>query len=128
MNQNAIQKRALGKYGEELACVFLKDNGYTIVERNYRFHHKEIDIIARELNKLVVVEVKTRSKNPYLSGSWSMTKQKIASVTSAGYAYAQMHTPNDGVRFDSIICQENNDGSFSITHEKDAFCAPWRVY
>lgn len=53
--------RKIGQYGEDLACDFLKKNGYTILERNVRFSKFcEIDIIAKFKNELVFVEVKTR--------------------------------------------------------------------
>jgi len=51
----------LGKRGEDLACSYLHDHGYIIVERNWRCVTGEIDIVAREGSTLVVVEVKTRS-------------------------------------------------------------------
>ncbi len=125
---SATHNQNLGKIGENLACDYLIKQGYVILERNYRYHHKEIDIIAREQNTIVVVEVKTRSVNPVFDGSWAINRKKIANITSAGYAYADKHLPNDGVRFDSIICQQNADGDFTITHEKDAFYAPCKFY
>jgi len=49
-----------GKYGEDLACVYLKKIGYKIIERNFRIRGGEIDIIARDGETLVFVEVKTK--------------------------------------------------------------------
>jgi len=49
-----------GKQGEELAAQFLMEKGYEILERNWRNRHKEIDIIAKDGEELVIVEVKTR--------------------------------------------------------------------
>ena len=50
----------LGKKGEEIAAQYLSEKGYEILERNWRNRHKEIDIIAKDGNELVIVEVKTR--------------------------------------------------------------------
>ena len=51
----------LGKKGEQLAVDFLIENGYDIVERNYRFNKAEVDIIAQKEDVLAIIEVKTRS-------------------------------------------------------------------
>ena len=51
---------SLGKKGESLAVKYLKERGYTIVETNFRYERAEIDVIAKEKNVLVFVEVKTR--------------------------------------------------------------------
>lgn len=122
----AGQNAALGKLGENLACDFLLNLGYSIIDRNIRVHHKELDIVALDGGKLIVVEVKTRSSDSLLDGSWGLTHRKIANVTSAGYEYAQTHFSDIPVRFDSVICQQNHDGTFSINHEKEAFYAPWK--
>ena len=52
---------SLGKTGEKLACRYLSKNGYLILETNWRYGRKEIDIIAKENNILIIAEVKTRS-------------------------------------------------------------------
>ena len=49
-----------GTIGEELACRYLESLGYTIHERNWRYGHKEVDIIAQWGPTLVIAEVKTR--------------------------------------------------------------------
>ena len=56
----------LGKLGEELATQFLTEKGYEILEKNWRNKHKEIDIVAKDGNELVIVEVKTRQKIPLM--------------------------------------------------------------
>lgn len=56
-----MQKKELGKKGEEIAIRFLKKNGYKIIERNYVCKVGEMDIIAREKDTLVFIEVKTRT-------------------------------------------------------------------
>ena len=50
----------LGKAGEAIAVAHLESKGYRILERNWRLGHEEIDIIARDGNFIVVVEVKTQ--------------------------------------------------------------------
>lgn len=54
------QRLALGAYGEEVAAAYLCEQGYTLIERNFRCPLGEIDIIAKKRLDLVFVEVKTR--------------------------------------------------------------------
>ena len=56
-----INKKELGKIGEEISSNYLKKCGYKIIERNYRCRSGEIDIIAKDKEELVFIEVKTRS-------------------------------------------------------------------
>ena len=51
----------VGKFGENIACMFLKKHGYKIVERNYLRKWGELDIVAKKARKLCFVEVKTVS-------------------------------------------------------------------
>lgn len=51
----------IGKFGEDVACVFLKKHGYKIIERNYSKKWGELDIVAKKAGKLCFVEVKTVS-------------------------------------------------------------------
>ncbi len=55
-------KKEIGTRGEELACSYLTDEGYSIVERNFRVSHDEIDIIAENDKYIVFAEVKTRAQ------------------------------------------------------------------
>ena len=61
----AVNKRAAGADKEQLAARYLVDNGYTVLERNFRNKTGEIDIIAKKDNYIVFVEVKYRSNNKY---------------------------------------------------------------
>jgi len=54
-----MDKSFIGKFGEDLACQYLKNKGYTIIERNFRKKWGELDIIAKNRGVLVFVEVKT---------------------------------------------------------------------
>jgi len=57
-----LSKKELGEKGEQLAVDFLIENGFEIIERNYRYGHGEIDIIAKDPsdNFTAFIEVKTR--------------------------------------------------------------------
>jgi len=82
-------KRETGDYGEELARRFLKNLSYEIVEQNYHFGHGEIDIIARDKETLVFVEVKYRHNLEYGPPELAISnsKQKQIKRTAEAYLY-----------------------------------------
>ena len=59
------RRRALGEYGERLAARYLRDAGFTVLDRNWRCEVGEIDLVARLDDCLVVCEVKTRRHEDY---------------------------------------------------------------
>ena len=60
-----IKRKELGRKGEEVAVAFLKNQGYKIIERNYRCQRGEIDIVARDKEGIAFIEVKTRKSLKY---------------------------------------------------------------
>jgi len=76
-----------GKYGEDLACAYLKKLGYKIVERNFRIRGGEIDIIALDGKTLVYVEVKTRSSYRFGRPEEAVTPWKIKFLERAAKFY-----------------------------------------
>lgn len=82
----------IGRFGEDAAVEFLKKNGYTVIERNYRSGRNEIDIIASDKNYLVFVEVKARTCNasgelPFGAPSSSVTYSKQQRTLAAANEY-----------------------------------------
>lgn len=69
---------ALGKHGESLAADFLRTQGFHLLVKNWRCRHGELDLIMRDGNSLVAVEVKTRSGWGYGSPLEAITAQKAA--------------------------------------------------
>lgn len=111
----------LGNRGESLAVKFLKRQGYKILERNFRLRSGEIDIVARDGDKLVFVEVKTRSSSnqEFLRTSVNRGKEKRLSKTASYYLGKQKYQGMTG-RFDVIFVVADN-GKTRIEHIKDAF-------
>ena len=58
-------RSSLGEQGERVACGFLKEHGYEILERNYKCKLGEIDVIARRRGRLAFVEIKTRTSTQF---------------------------------------------------------------
>ncbi len=114
----------LGKRGEELAVQYLTENGYEILERNWRNKHKEIDIIAKDGETLVVVEVKTRQSDDHGEPDLAVTRQKQTRLIYAANAYIFNNGLDVSTRFDVISIFFNN-GSPVIDHIEDAFLPHW---
>ena len=79
-------RRSLGQLGEDLACDFLRGIGHTILERNFRSGHLEIDIISFDADGIHFVEVKTRRENvqapPQESVDWRKQKRIVHAAQS----------------------------------------------
>jgi putative endonuclease len=110
----------LGKFGEELAEGFLKQNGYTILETNWTFQKAEIDIIAQKENILAVVEVKTRSSIEFGLPQDFVKPRKIQLLVKAVNEYVVSNDLDVAVRFD-IIAIYKADKEYKIDHIQEAF-------
>jgi putative endonuclease len=110
----------LGKRGEILACSFLKEKGYSILQTNWRRGKLEIDIIALDGDELVFIEVKTRASSLFGEPENAVTPQKRRHLIQAANAYVIKSHYDKGSRFDviSIIIEKNQ---VTIHHIPDAF-------
>ena len=117
----------LGKWGEDEAALYLEDEGYTIIDRDWRLGRRDLDILAYtpDGNTLVVVEVKTRSDNYLVSPLESVDAAKIKCIVSAADVYARKFNVDLSIRFDIIAVVKYADG-YRAEHIEDAFYAPLR--
>lgn len=114
--------RDIGNKGEDLACTYLENKGWTILERNYFFSKSEIDIIARDNAVIVFIEVKLRSSAKYGRPEEYVTENKVGHVFRAAEAW--MHEREIGdepMRFDVIGILKKKNGEPEFTHIEDAF-------
>ena len=113
-------RHELGKRGEDIATNYLKSIGYLIIERNYTAKQGEIDIIAKDNEELVFIEVKTRSNNQFGRPAEAVDniKQKHLINTIKYYLYSK-HLENSYVRIDIIEVYFSKD-SYDINHIKQA--------
>ena len=114
------QHNDLGKEGEKKAVDYLLKHEYVILEKNYRFLKAEVDIIAKQENTLIGIEVKTRTSDYFGNPQDFINQKKIGLLVSAIDHYVIENDLDVEVRFDiiSIIKQKN---VFQIEHLKDAF-------
>ena len=114
----------LGKQGEDLAVQYITDKGYEILERNWRNIHKEIDIIAKDGETLVIVEVKTRQNDDHGEPDLAVTKRKKRMLIAAANAYLFKTQMDIETRFDIVSIVFSN-GEPVIDHIEDAFLPHW---
>ena len=113
-------QQILGIYGENIATKYLIDRGYSILKRNFRNGHAEIDIIAQLNTQLVIVEVKTRNTSKYGNPEQSVSSKKQQLLAQAAEAYLLQNDLDLIVRYD-IISIIKNQYKTEITHLVDAF-------
>ncbi len=101
------RRHKLGDKGEAQAVEYLKSQGYSILESNFRFKQLEIDIVAQdnELDELVFVEVKTRKNSRYGTPEQAVNRKKLRNLIHAGQIYLKRNNKNlraKNFRFDII--------------------------
>jgi putative endonuclease len=114
------QHNELGKEGEKIAIDYLLKKGYSILETNYRFLKAEIDIIAKNKDEIIGIEVKTRTSNYFGNPQDFINAKKVKLLVLALDNYINENDIACEARFD-IIAIIKNKSTFEIEHLKDAF-------
>ena len=117
------EKNELGKKGEELATEMLVKKGFKILHRNWHYSHKEIDIVAKDKNELVIVEVKSRTEDAWEEPWQAISNKKIRFLADATEAYIEKYNIEEEVRFD-VVSIVFKDSKPVIEHILNAF-RPW---
>lgn len=87
MNHN----QRIGRWGEAVAAAYLQKSGYTLIEKNARASHGEIDLVAQRKGLTVFVEVKTRSSRAFGLPEEAVSPRKLAHMRTAAETYAAEH-------------------------------------
>ncbi|MCP3921941.1 MAG: YraN family protein [Desulfobacterales bacterium] len=123
---NRNKKQLLGSRGEKLACKFLKKNGYKILERNYRSRYGEIDIIAKDSDFIVFVEVKARRSVRFGSPKEAVNQRKQYKISIVALDYLKKHKIiEQKSRFDVVSIKTSGNKS-EIEIIKNAFELSYR--
>ena len=116
--QKNFYKKSLGRAGELKATEFLKKKGYEILERNYKTHIGEIDIIALDNETVVFVEVKTRIDDAFGAPAEAVDERKRFKYKKVATEYlVKKNRLENNCRFDVIEIENGK-----INHIIDAFC------
>jgi len=112
----------LGKVGEAKALEFLVDNHFEILETNWRFGHKELDIVARKDGLIHVVEVKTRASAYHEEPKEAVNRRKQKNIVEAADAFMVKHKLFEEVQFDIVsIIIEPVTGKMELEYIPEAF-------
>lgn len=116
-------KDAVGRYGEQRAVEYLVDEGLTVLDRNWRCSDGEIDVIAREGDALVFVEVKTRSTRAFGDPAEAVVPAKAARLRRLAARWLVEHSDQHwpAVRFDVIAVIRRGPDGPSLRHVRGAF-------
>ncbi len=109
-----------GKEGEDMAARFLKDKGYEIVQRNYRYKQSEIDVIVKKDNWLIFIEVKLRSSDAYGYPEDFVDYKKAKNIIDGAEQYTYENDWHGNVRYDIVSIRVLGDKT-EIIQIEDAF-------
>jgi putative endonuclease len=116
------EPRPLGQRGEEYAANYLKRAGYAILGRNLRLGRNELDILARDGDTVVFVEVRSRASNEPVPPEDTINPEKRRRLRAAARYYLSRHQePDTYYRFDVVSVVIPEKGKPVITLYRDAF-------
>lgn len=110
-----------GNTAEDLACRYLETQGLTLVERNYRCRTGELDLIMRDGEYLVFVEVRSRHSSHYGTPAETVTSTKQKRLLRTASYYLQKKRSDAPCRLDVVAI--THDGTATLEWIKDAFQA-----
>ncbi len=117
-----INKRLLGRSGEDCALHYLKEKGYLILEKNFRTRLGEIDIIAKDNRTICFIEVKTRTSSRFGHPLEAITLSKQAKIVRLAMVYLKIKGLNNlPVRFDVVTIMKLAEGHLQVHLLKNAF-------
>lgn len=111
----------IGKIGEQLARTFLENKGFQILETNWRYRRAELDLIAKNDETLVFIEVKTRSTDLFGQPTEAISFRKQRLLADAASAYMEQSAHDAAIRFDVISIIYRDEKHYTIEHFEDAF-------
>ena len=114
------QHNETGSKAEDIVANYLAEQKMKLLERNWRFGHKEIDIISMDGDKLAIVEVKARSIKNAETPSELLSNQKMRHLVDAAEEYIIRNSIDNDVRFDFALVLFGPEG-YSIDYVKEAF-------
>ena len=115
-----MKKKKRGEWGEKIAVDYLVKKGYHIITRNWHHGHEEIDIIAKDGDMLVIVEVKTRESDAFGNPEDFLSRGQQKRLINAADAYVNEFELDIDVRFDVIGITVDTKPP-QIIHIDDAF-------
>ena len=118
-------KRRKGGFGEEMALDMLLKKGMTLLEKNFRCRFGEVDLILRDKETLVFVEVKLRKDTTHGLAAEAVNYGKQKKIIRVAQYYLQnSKLKNPFIRFDVVGVEKKLSGEWNCIHYRHAFLSP----
>ena len=118
----ALKRLQFGREGEFAAIAFLKENGYRILEKNFRSKLGEIDVIAEQAGVIVFIEVKARSDHEFGHPFDVLTPTKQKKIIQITQSFlVQKRIPDKSMRFDVVVLTLDRPDSWKIELLENSF-------
>ena len=115
-------KDAVGRYGERVAAAYLEEQGWEVLDRNWRGQAGELDIVALQGEDLVVVEVKTRTGDGFGHPAEAVTAAKLARLRRLAGQWLACHELRPrAVRIDVVAVRAGGAGAARVEHLRGVF-------
>lgn len=98
-----------GEKSEQLACQFLLNQGLQLVEKNFQCKSGELDLIMKDAETLVIVEVRYRKSNKYGGALESISRKKQSRIIAATKYYLSVNSMDSLIRFDVVAMSGDTD-------------------
>ena len=116
-----MDKKEIGRWGEDQAAKYLRKKRYRIVGRNFSCRFGEIDLIAEDREFIVFVEVKTRKSDAFATAREFVTGAKQERLRATAQLWLQQNPTKKQPRFDVIEVYGDNGAVAAIEHIENAF-------
>jgi putative endonuclease len=114
-------RQTLGHVGESAAVRYLESLGWTVLERNYRCRAGEIDVVARDQESVVFVEVRTRASDVFGTPEESITASKARRMMRCALTYMTVHPDlSADWRIDVVAVRVERSRTLSVSHYRNA--------
>ncbi|MBI3573376.1 MAG: YraN family protein [Candidatus Kerfeldbacteria bacterium] len=110
-------RQQFGAWAEDAASQFLRQKGYEVLDRHVTSRHGEIDLVAKDHDTIVFVEVKARRNQSFGQAAESVTKTKLKRLRLAIEDYlSKMQWQDREVRIDLVTVEQKKDGAHKVSH------------
>jgi putative endonuclease len=116
-----LNANEIGMRGEYIARRYLEQHGFHVLESNWRYKRAEIDLIVKEGDTLVFVEVKTSASTSAAAPDGMVDSDKEAMITGAAHVYMERIGHDWEIRFDVVAVWLRDPNEPAIRHIRDAF-------
>lgn len=112
-----------GSWGEDLAAQYLQGQGYVLRDRDWRYGHRDLDLVVTtpDGTTVVFVEVKTRTSDIVTHPEDAIDQRKIRNIGLAANDYVKLHDVQEPLRFDIVTVIGKDAATATVSHMADAF-------